>query len=438
MIKNTGIFLFCSLLLVYFSQTVFCENWPQWRGPQQDGSSPETGLPELKDVNDALWIAPLPGPGAAAPIVYGDYVFVTAADKKNKQVLAIAINNKTGDQRWQAILGRDRNAPGDNNMASPSPVTDGKLVWFLTGNGELAAFTMDGTPVWQRDLTKDYGQFEINFGYSSSPLLYEGKLYIVALQNDKPNKYGMNIDRKEPLESYLLALDPATGKTLWKHVRDTDAQEQSREAYVTPYPYEWQDRKEIILSGGECVTGHDPDSGAELWRWWFTPADRETLQHNVPTPVALDGLIFVVRPEHRPLYAIRAGGKEIMGQEYVAWIHESNRCWIATPLVYQNRLYVLHEDEKVLLCFEPKTGKILWQYELPVKANFHASPTAADGRIFCISMDSHVVVITAGDEPRMEASMFLNDRPSRSPIVAAGGRFYIRTGSRLYCFGKKQ
>jgi outer membrane protein assembly factor BamB len=425
------------IIIFCISQSALCENWPQWRGPQQDGSSAETGLPETWDANDALWVTPLPGPGAATPIIQDDNVFITAADKKAKQVLAIAIDAKTGKTKWQATLGRDRNAAGGNDMASPTPVTDGKHVWFLTGNGQLAAFTIDGKPVWQRDITQDYGQFEVHFGYSSSPLLYDGKLYIVALQNDKPNKYGMNTDRKEALESYLLALDPATGKTLWKHVRDTDAREQSREAYVTPYPYEWQGRREIILAGGECVTGHDPATGAELWRWWFTPADRETLQHNVPTPVATDGLIFVIRAEHRPLFAIRAGGKGTVGEDSVAWTFQENRCWIATPLVYQNRLYVLQELEHAMVCLEPKTGKFLWQNELPAKGNFHASPTAADGKIYCITLDGTVVVLAAGDQYRPLSTINLNDTLCRSSIAPANGKLYIRTGSKLYCFAKK-
>jgi outer membrane protein assembly factor BamB len=429
--------LLCSLLMFCFTQAVMSENWPQWRGPQQDGSSPQTGLPENWDVNDALWVTPLPGPGSATPIIQGDNVFVAAADKKAKQVVAIAIDGKTGKQRWLAVLGPDRKTPGGNDMASPSPVTDGRHAWFLTGSGQLAAFTADGKPVWQRDLTKEYGQFEVNFGYSSSPLLYDGKLYVVVLQNDKPNKYGMNVDRKEPLESYLLALDPATGKTLWKHNRDTDAQDQSREAYVTPYPYEWNGRREIILAGGECVTGHDPATGAELWRWWFTPADRQTLQHNVPTPVADEGMIFVVRSEHRPLFALRAGGKGTLDQASVAWTFQANRCWIATPLVYQNRLYVLQEMERTLICVEPKTGNILWQHELPAKGSFQASPTAADGKIYCISLDGEVVVLAAGDEYRALAVVNMNDTLCRSSIAAANGRLYIRTGSKLYCIGKQ-
>lgn len=430
--------LTCFALLACLCPLVFAEQWPQWRGPLMNGSTTEPNLPAAWDKDkDALWVTDLPGPGSATPIVWDDYVFVTASEKTSSQVLAIAIDAKTGKQRWRAVLGPDRKAGGNNSMASPSPVTDGKLVWYLTGSGRLTAFTMDGSTVWKRDLAQEYGQFEFNFGYSSSPLLTKGKLYVLVLQNDKPNRYGMNVDRKEPLESYLLAVDPATGKTLWKHVRDTNAQEQSRESYVTPYPYEWQGRSEIILAGGECVTGHDPDTGTELWRWWFEPQDNQTLQHNVPTPVADDGLIFVIRPEHRPLFALRAGGSDTLDASSVAWTFETNRCWITTPAVYQDRLYVLQEMEKTLICFEPKTGKILWQHELPTKSGFEASPLAADGRIYCISLSGEVVILKAGDEYKLLASIDMDDTLCRSSIAAAAGKLYIRTGSRLYCIANQ-
>jgi outer membrane protein assembly factor BamB len=430
-------YLLCSLILFCFSQTAISENWPQWRGPGQDGSSPQTGLPEIRDVNDALWTTDLPGTGTSTPIVWDSQVFITAADKPSKTVVGLALDTITGKILWQVPLGDNRTVFGIYDMTAPSPVTDGKHVWFMTGSGQLAAFTMAGKPVWQRDLAKDYGQIEIVFGYTSSPLLYDGKLYIAVLQNDKPNTYGMNVDRKEPLESYLLALDPATGKTLWKQNRDTDAEGESREAYVTPYPYQWQGRKEIILAGGECVTGHDSNTGVELWRWWFTPADRKTYQHNVPTPIAADGLIFVIRSEHRPLFALRPEGKGTLGEKTVAWTFEANRCWIATPVLYQDRLYVLHEQEKAMVCIEPKTGRIIWQHDLPVKEVFQATPTAADGKIYCISMNGEVVVLAAGDEYKLVSTMNFGEKFCRSAIVPAAGKLYIRAGSKLRCFGKR-
>jgi outer membrane protein assembly factor BamB len=428
-------FLLCSLTLFCFSQTALTADWPQWRGPQQNGSSPQTSLPEIKDPNDAVWVTSLPGGGISTPIVWDSYVFTTAADKTSKMVVAIALDAGSGRILWKADLGDNRIRNG-YDMTASSPVTDGKYVWFMTGDGQIAAFTTAGKPVWQRDLAKEYGQFEIIFGYTSSPLLYDGKLYLAVLQNEKPGMYGMNVNRKEPLESYLLALDPATGKTLWKQNRDTDALDQSREAYVTPYLYQWQGRREIILAGGECVTGHDPGTGAELWRWWFTPADRKIYQHNIPTPVAADGLIFVIRPEHRPLFALRPEGKGTLGEKIVAWTSEANRCWIATPVLYQDRLYVLHEQEKAMVCIEPKTGRVVWQHNLPVKEIFQATPTAADGKIYCITVNGELVVLAAGDEYKLVSAVRFNEKFCRSAIVPAEGKLYIRAGAKLYCFAK--
>ena len=295
------------------------------------------------------------------------------------------------------------------------------------------AFTMEGKPFWQRDLGKEYGTFACHFGYGSSPLLWEGKLYILALQSDDPHKYGDNAEMTGPLDSYLLALDPETGKTLWKEARATNATDQSREAYMTPYPVVINDQKQIVLAGGECVTGHAAETGKELWRWWFTPPDREILQHVVPTPVACEGLIYAIRPEHRPLFALRPEGSGVLGNDRVAWTFEANKGWIASPLVYQNRLYVMQEEQRTLVCMEPKTGRAIWSQKLPGKNSFQASPTGADGKVYCISQAGDVVVLQAGDEPKQLASFSMGESPCRSTIAVANGRLFIRSGEKLHC-----
>ena len=430
--------IFRGLAITSLAIPAQAENWPQWRGPLFNGSTTETNLPsEFSASNHVVWTAPLPGPSGATPVVWGDRVFVGAVDKAAKEVLALGFEARTGRELWRRSLSRDHGTPGGNDMGSPSPVTDGERVWFLTGTGALAAFTKDGQELWRRDLGRDYGTFVINFGYSSSPLLFDGKLYVLALQNPDPHKRGLNPDREGELDSYLLAVDPATGRTLWKHVRPTEATDQSREAYDTPYPLLWNGRREIVLAGGECVTGHDPASGAELWRWWFTPPDRQTLQHVVPTPVADDGLLFVVRPEHRPLYALRAGGRGLLTNEFLAWTLETNQCWIASPLVYQGRLYVLQEEQHALACLEPKTGRVIWNHKLPANGLLRASPTGADGRIYLLSMTGEVVVLAAGDEYRELACIRLEESPCRSTIVAANGRLFVRGAKNLFCFGAK-
>ena len=432
---------FLALTLAFaLSAVVKAENWPQWRGPSFNGTTTESQLPgENLGTNQIVWAAPMPGPSAATPVVWGDRVFVSAADKSSQEVIAIGIDSNNGKELWRHVLSTDHSMPGNNDMAAPSPVTDGEHVWFLTGNGALACFTKDGEQVWKRDLAADYGAFVVNFGYSSSPLLFDGKLYVLVLQNENPQKGGLNPDRQGPHESYLLALDPATGQTQWKHVRETEATDQSRESYVTPCPVVWNGRQELVLAGGECITGHDPASGSELWRWYYTPTNwNGKTQHVVPTPVAEDGLIFVVRPEHQPLYALRAGASGLVGDQQVAWTFARNKSWIASPLLYRGRLYVLQEEQRSLVCLDAKTGRELWDNKLPAKSPLQASPTGADGKIYLFSMTGEIIVLAAGDEYRELAYLKLDESKCRSTIVAANGRLFVRAGKNLYCIGESK
>ena len=422
-------------VLLSLATSAAAENWPQWRGPFFNGTTTETGLPvEFSTASHLAWSSPLPGPSGATPVVWGDRIFLVAVDKAAREVLALGVDAGTGRELWRHTLCQDRDMAGDNDMGSPSPVTDGDRVWFLTGTGALAAFTKDGKELWRRDLGKDYGTFVIFFGYSSSPLLFDGKLYVLALQNENPHKDDLNPGMTGPLDSYLLALDPGTGATLWKHVRATDATDQSREAYNTPYPLVWNGRREIVLSGGECATGHDPATGAELWRWWFTPADRGIKQHVVPTPVSDAGMIYVVRAEHRSLYALRAGGTGTLTNDQMAWSYPENKSWITSPLIYNGRLYVLQEEERTLVCLDPKAGRVIWEHKLPNHAPLQSSITGADGKIYLCSLSGEVIVLAAGDEYRELAVNRLEESKCRSSIVAAGGKLYVRGGKKLYCF----
>ncbi len=142
-----------------------------------------------------------------------------------------------------------------HNMSSPSPVTDGKSVWVMTGTGVLKGFDFEGRELWARDIQKDYGAFGLNWGYASSPLLHEDSLYVQVL-------HGMNTD--DP--SYVLRIDKKTGKTLWRVERPTDAARESPDAYTTPALLRVGKTTEIVVSGGDYVTGHDPATGKELWR----------------------------------------------------------------------------------------------------------------------------------------------------------------------------
>src|SRR5436305_1388796 len=155
---STGVSL--TILLALTSFTAGAENWPQWRGPSFNGASSETGLPtKFSKTENVRWSVSMPGPSAATPIVWGDKVFVSSGDQEKKSMLAICLDRKTGQTLWTHEAGVSYSQDRQSNYASPSPVTDGKLVVFFYGSGELAAFDFSGKQLWQRNIQKDYGQF---------------------------------------------------------------------------------------------------------------------------------------------------------------------------------------------------------------------------------------------------------------------------------------
>ena len=213
------------------------QNWPQWRGPNGDGTSPAANLPvSWSETENVAWRVELPSWAAATPIIWGETVFVTSAEEgfaghkgsgqtgagDKDKLLLIAIDRKDGSERWRGVMGDHNRIGNKQNMASPSPVTDGEHVWTMTGNGRMAKWDFSGKKIWERDLEADYGPFGLQFGYGSSPILDDGKLYVQVL-------HGFHTD--EPC--YLLSIDAATGKTLWKVDRPTDAIHESPDSYST-------------------------------------------------------------------------------------------------------------------------------------------------------------------------------------------------------------
>ncbi|WCJ59715.1 PQQ-binding-like beta-propeller repeat protein [Fontisphaera persica] len=416
-------------------------NWPQWRGPEFNGSSPERNLPaQWSKTENVKWVADLPGVSAATPAVWDNHVFVTAAVRERQELLAIAVDRRTGKILWQQKVSDGFGQDNRSTYASPSPVTDGKTVWFFFGNGELAAFDFNGKKLWARNIQRDYGAFAFLWTFSSSPLLYNGRLYLQVLQRDVPvNGRGR---RDGPNESYLLAMDPATGKELWRHIRPSDAREESREAFSTPIPHTHAGRAEILIAGGDCISGHDPATGREFWRWGTWNPQRITHWRLVPSPVAAQGVVLACAPKGGPVVAVKLGRNGVLSDKEVAWQSEDRAVStdVSTPLYYQGRFYVLNSDRRTLSCLEPLSGKVLWTGELKGRSKIEASPTGADGKIYVMNHSGEVFVVAAGDTFNLLATIPMGgeaeDRDLRSTIVPAYGNLFIRTGAKLYCIGK--
>lgn len=415
-------------------------DWPQWRGPAFNGSAPdEKNLPKTWSKTEGVaWTFDLPGPSASTPAVVGDKVFLSGAHLANKTLHAMALDRKTGKLLWEHKIADGYNRDNRSNFSSPSPVADATRVFFFYGNGPLVAFDHAGKQLWARSITKEFGEFAFQWTFSATPLLFDGRLYVQVLQRD----VAVN-GRGKPTgnESFLLAIDPATGKDLWRQLRPGDAVAESLESYTTPIPFTHQGRTEILIAGGDCLTGHDPASGKELWRWGTWNPNKIGHWRLVPSPVAGAGVVLGCAPKGDPIYAIKLGGNGKLTDAAIAWTSDKRvvSADVPTPLFYQGDFFVLNEGRRILARVNPATGEPRWQVTLPGTKKYEASPTGADGKIYTMNFAGDVVVVDA-KEGTVLATIPMGEPGDdfiRSSIVAAHGHLFIRTNAKLFCVGTK-
>lgn len=415
------------------------ENWPQWRGPNFNGSTSEINLPaHWSQTENVAWSVDLPGASAATPVVWNDHVFVSSSDTENDQLNALCFVRKTGQLLWKHTVASGIRRDSRSNFAAPSPATDGEIAVFFYSSGELVAYNFDGEELWKRNIQDDYGTFAFLWTFSSSPLLFDGKLYMQILQRDVAVSGRGFTDRKN--ESYLLAIDPKTGKTLWRHIRPSEARAESREAFTSPVPYLANSRPELLVVGGDDLTGHDPETGAELWRWGTWNPGRIGHWRLVPSPVASENVILVCAPKRDPIYAVKAGGKGQLHDDALAWVSDQQRDLssdVPTPAYYDGDFFILSDVRKRLSRVDPETGAVKWSLRTPGDAKYEASPLVADDKVYLINFVAEVAVVDANDGKLIDVIKMDEQRDDavRSSISAAHGQLFIRTTRKLFCIG---
>lgn len=424
------------------------DNWPQWRGPDQNGIAAARDLPDTwTDTENVVWKVKLPSWGAGSPVVWGDRVFITSAsgdvppappnpddagkaeweqsaDAGGAKVLLLCLAKQDGAELWRYELESTNEAHYKQNFASPTPVTDGTHIWAMSGGGVITALTLDGQVVWTHNLQKEYYPFGYHFGYSSSPVLCNGKIIIQVT-------HGYTTD--DP--SYLIAYNAKTGALAWRVERNTDALLESPDAYSTPAILQFDGKTQIVISGADYVTGHDPDTGAEVWRAAGLNPKRGERNRMIASPVAVDGMIYAPSTR-KPTLALRAGGTGDITTSHLAWIYDEMGPDVPTPACDGKLLYLV-DDRGVITCFDAKTGTILWGPERTAKGAVSSSPIVADGKIFIINEEGVTSVLAAGTEFRAIAENALpsEGRTLATPAVA-GDRLFLRTPTHLYCIGK--
>ncbi len=322
-------------------------------------------------------------------------------------------------------------------------MTDGKIAIFFYGNGDLVCFDADGTRRWARNVQKDYGPFAFFWTFSSSPLLYDGKLYLQVLQRDVPVRGRGLTDRAN--ESYLLALDPETGKTLWRArppepgrrgiaggVHHADPLRAPRPQGAVDRRRRRPDRSRSGDRPRNCGAGA-PGTPTRSGHWRLGPP-------RSPATASCSACA----PKGDPIYAVKAGGAGVLDDRAVAWVSREAKevsSDVPTPAFYDGDFFVLSDSRKCLSRVEPQTGKVKWTVPTPRRAKYEASPLAADGKIYLINFDGQVAVINAANgETLYTISMDepVDEEVVRASIVAAYGQLFIRTTRKLYCVGNRQ
>lgn len=413
------------------------EYWPQWRGPDQRNIAASENLPVTwGESENIVWKAPMPSWSGSSPIIWGDRIFVStpsAPDPASREqreaggpdILLLCLSKADGSELWRSEVCKGNPFAMKHNGSSPTPVTDGAHVWTLTGTGVLAAYDMDGNPLWKRDLQAEHSPFGLLFGYASSPVLHNGKIIVQVLHGYKTEA-----------PSYLAAYDALTGAPVWHLERRMDVLSETHDAYTTPFLLAEGDKTIMIITGGGHVTGHDPGTGRELWRASGLDPQRSKNYRVITSATAGDGMVFAPSRQ-RPVLGIRTGGEGDVTATHTAWTWtKPGGPDVPTPVYRGGCLYMV-DDSGNVRCLDAKTGDLFWGPERTVKGIVSASPLLAGNRLYITNEEGVTSVLQLSPDPKLLASNTLPVPEGRvlSSLAVSGDRLYLRTPTHLYCIG---
>ncbi len=413
------------------------QHWPAFRGPNGSGIADARPLPVSWDAEKSaniLWKTAVPGLGHSSPVIWGDRIFVTAAETSAKNLAfnakdsgidpandssvhrwrVYAVDKRSGTITWsrtahEGVPKVKRHVKA--TQANASPVTNGQVVIVSFGSEGLFAYDFDGKLLWKQDVgvldPGCAGQPELQWGFASSPVIYQD---LVILQCDKQQ------------ESFMVAFNIMSGKQVWRVERDEIP------AWSTPVIYRGTKRTELVTSGSKYYRGYDPLTGKELWRL------RDDTQVKVPSPVIAHDMFFLSggNPRGRDFYAVRPpfNGDISIPAEATSGAHIPGRKtrgspYTPTPLVYGDYLYVCN-DNGVLTVYNAKSGEQIYQNRIgTTNSTFSASPIASGGRLYLSSEDGEVFVLKAGpllSVNRMGEPLMATPAASDGMIIMRGQR----------------
>ncbi|MFO1063002.1 MAG: PQQ-binding-like beta-propeller repeat protein [Pirellulales bacterium] len=424
----------CLISSVALSGFVHAEDWPQWRGPHGDGISTAEKVPtKWTKTENVVWRTPLPGQGGATPAIVGGRIFVTSAEGNDLVLLFIEASDGKVMWKQKVTSGNQDARAGEGNSASPSPSTDGKHVWVFFSTGVLACFDIEGKEVWKFDVGERFGKLDIQFGMTSTPTLDGEHLYLQLIHGPMRRDDNTRIGK-------VIKLDKLTGKTVWEVDRVTNVDFECKHSYASPFVYNHDGRKFLVVHGADCVTGHDMETGKELWRLdeLNGPAKFNTRQHDatfrfVASPAVVKDWIIVPTAKAGPTVALKVdnalSGTKVADSAAVKWSLPQTPD-VCIPLVSDGLVYNVHNDGK-LQCIELETGKEVYISRTHT-AQHRSSPVLAGGHIYLCARDGVVTVVKAGREFQIVSSNDMGGEAITASPAIADGVLYLRTYDALY------
>ncbi|HEX3184996.1 MAG TPA: PQQ-binding-like beta-propeller repeat protein [Pyrinomonadaceae bacterium] len=425
-------------------------SWPSFRGPQASGVAEGQNLPDqwnAKTGENILWHTKIPGLAHSSPVVWGNRVFVTSAvssdpkatfkpglygdgdaskDHSQHRWMIYALDKQSGKIVWEQVAyqGEPREKRHIKaTYANSTPATDGRIVVAWFGSQGLYTYDMKGRLLWKVDLGRmDAGAYDIptyEWGTASSPIIWKD---LVILQCDTQT------------DSFIIAFNAQTGKTVWKTDRDEIP------SWGSPTVVTTANGEELVTNASNFIRGYDPRTGKELWRLG------RSSKITAPTPIFSGDMLVVAsgRGPERPIFVLKAGARGDLtlpegktSSDAVVWSRTGRGSYMPTPLIYNGILYVL-ANNGTFDAYNLKTGDELYRQRLPViGSGFSASPVAADGKIYLSNEDGEIIVVAAGDKFSHVATNTMGELLMATPALS-DGVMYVRSSESLFAIGKKK
>ncbi len=406
-------------------------NWPEFRGPTGNGISTAPHLPlHWSEQTNITWQTPIHGKAWSSPVIWGNQIWLTAATGDGRELSVVCVDRDTGkilrDQKLFDIE-KPQSAIAFNSYGSPTPaIEEGRLYATFGSPGTACLDTQTGKVLWsRRDIECNHYR-----GAGSSPILYS-------------NLFILNFDGSDV--QFVLALDKATGRTVWRTKRSVDFQDlgpdgkpelngDRRKAFATGQIATFDGQTTLLSQGSMAFYAYDPLTGGELWR-----VEEHNNYSGCTRPVIGNGIIYVPSGfSSGQFLAIRRGRKgEVIDanaprstntQLQVVWKDKHNAPKKPSLLLLDGLLYAV-DDNGTATCWDAASGTNIWTEH--IGGHYSAAPLAGAGHIYFFSEDGKTTVLAPGREFKKLAENKLGDGFMASPAVS-GNALFLRSRTRLY------